>query len=111
MNNFYSDVELEKLFGKRKTGGTPLFEPQELGWNCPINKKHLLTFSEFNEHLWCYNCEKDYFSLLCPKGMNSYTTLTILKEETKKMLPLMKKWSLKKYKYLRKKLTQPKPIK
>jgi hypothetical protein len=57
-NDRYTDDELKEKFGMRG-GGTALFGPQELGYRCP-NGHADLTWSEFNEHIWCYKCEKDY---------------------------------------------------
>jgi len=104
MNDFYSDKELELLFGKRETeikDAIILFDAAELGWLCPVDPAHDITWSEFNEHIWCYDCQKDYFSLLCPKGMNPHTTQTIVKKETQKIQAEVKKWTLEKYKHLR----------
>lgn len=100
MNDFYSDAELGNLFGLRKEG-IALFEPMELGWVCPINKKHDITWSEFNQHIWCYECEKDYFTLLCPKEINPFTTPEILKKETVQVTNEMRKWTIDKYKSLK----------
>lgn len=100
MNNFYDDKELEALFGRRPEG-ISIFEPQELGWVCPIDAKHTITFSEFREHIWCYNCDMDYFTLLCPKILTPETTEKILRKETELMAPLMAGWTLDKYKSIR----------
>ena len=97
MNDFYSDEQLEAFFGKRSPG-IALFEPLELGWNCPTGETHDLTWSEFNDHIWCYDCQKDYFSLLCPKHENVFTSKSIVKAETEKMDELIGQWTLEKYK-------------
>jgi len=55
-----TDEQLEKEYGRRPIG-QPFDYPQELGYICP--KGHggdYLTWSEFNDHIWCFNCEKDY---------------------------------------------------
>lgn len=96
-NDFYSDDELAKLFGKR-VEAVSLFSPQELGWACPVDPKHEIEWSEFCGHIWCYTCRKDYFSLLCPKQLNPFTTAEILKKELATMKPLMAQWTLEKYK-------------
>ncbi len=57
-NDRYSDEQLRDGFGMRG-GGAGLFAPQELGYRCPVGHANL-TWSEFNEHIWCYKCEKDY---------------------------------------------------
>lgn len=62
-NNKFSDEELEVKFGRRSKG-TPILEPQELGYRCPLGHANL-AFSEFNEHIWCYVCKKDYFYADC----------------------------------------------
>jgi hypothetical protein len=100
MNNIYEDKELETLFGRRPEG-TALFEPQELGWACPEDKTHRITFSEFREHIWCYDCKMDYFTLLCPKILTPETTENILRKEIEAMALLIAKWTLKKYKQIR----------
>ena len=28
---------------------------------CPKGKAHKIDYSEFEKHIWCYKCEKDYF--------------------------------------------------
>lgn len=55
----YSDQELERRYSRRPAVGIPLFEPYEFGYHCPCGHTHL-TWSEFQDHLWCYTCEKDY---------------------------------------------------
>jgi len=55
-----NDEQLEKQYGKRSSG-IAIDLPQELGYICP--KGHgmdYLTWSEFNEHIWCYECKVDY---------------------------------------------------
>ena len=106
MNKFHTDEELKALFGMRigepsLFGLIALFEPAELGWCCPKNKKHEIAWSEFTSHIWCYDCLEDFFTLLCPKAMNPSTTETILREETEKMAPLMSKWTIEKYKEMK----------
>lgn len=102
-NAFYADQQLTELFGKRPEG-IPLLDAFELGWACPVNPKHKITFSEFKAHIWCYSCQRDYFTLLCPKRMNPFISEDILREETEMMAPLMAKWTLWKYRNLTPKL-------
>ena len=96
-NDFFSDKQLKAKFGMRPTDGIPLFGPQELGWNCPEGH-YDLDWSEFIDHIWCYQCNKDYLSLLCKKEVNPCTTLDIVEEELIQMKPLMDQWTLEKYK-------------
>jgi len=56
-----TDKELAVEFGMRGSG-TPLFEPQEIGYRCPKGHSNI-TWSEFKKHIWCYTCKKDYHSL------------------------------------------------
>ena len=100
MNKFYTDIELESLFGRRPTDGIPLFGAMELGWVCPIEHDHYIDWSEFKDHIWCYDCSKDFFTLLCPKRMNPYTTESILEEEIESVAALVAEWTLEKYKGL-----------
>lgn len=57
-NDRFTDAELGEKYGFRGHG-TAIFEPQEHGYRCPKGHAHL-TWSEFQEHIWCYECEKDY---------------------------------------------------
>ena len=55
-----TDEQLEKEYGRRPEGQAVDY-PQELGYICP--KGHggdYLTWSEFKEHIWCWECGKDY---------------------------------------------------
>jgi len=100
MNNIYTNIELEKLFGRRPAGGTTLFEPVELGWLCPIDETHETAWSEFNDHIWCHDCLMDYFTLLCPKKYipgHPYMNQLVVEEGIYQMQSLMKEWTLKKY--------------
>jgi len=58
-NDKYADDELAKKYGRREEGGNPIDEPQELGYRCPKGHANI-TWSEFKEHMWCYECKKDY---------------------------------------------------
>lgn len=99
-NNIYTDKELTRIFGKRALKGTPLFEPQELGWVCP--EGHFsLAWSEFRRHIWCYVCKKDYFSFLCKKEMNPHTTERILHVEREKLRKELDEWTIEKYRALK----------
>ena len=58
-----TNEQLTKEYGKRDLppGAVAFDQPQELGYICP--KGHggdWLAWSEFNDHIWCYECEKDY---------------------------------------------------
>lgn len=59
-----TDKQLKKKYGLRPSG-TPIDGPFELGYKCP--KGHAdIDWSEFNNHLWCYECKVDYLSFDCP---------------------------------------------
>jgi len=61
-----TDEEIAEKYGRR-AGGQPLFEPFELGYRCPQGHKgDSITWSEFNEHIWCFKCQLDYLSMDCP---------------------------------------------
>lgn len=57
-NDRYSDKELSEKYGPRGSG-VALFAPQELGYRCRLGHSDL-NWSEFAEHIWCYECKKDY---------------------------------------------------
>jgi len=108
VNDFFQDKQLEQIFGKRPTAGAiALFEPIELGWVCPVcpeKKNYNITWSEFVDHIWCYNCQKDFFTLLCPKKMNPYTTERVLEYERQSVCEKMEFWTIEKYKNLKDKV-------
>ncbi len=94
-NDIYTGYQLREIFGMRM--GQSGFKPMELAWVCPVDKTHRLSWSEFNKHVYCHECEKDYFTLLCPKSNNPHTDIKIYQKELKKMAPLMNQWTLKMY--------------
>ena len=98
-NDFYTDAELEELFGKREVvKGIVLFDPIELGWVCPNDKHHMTTWSEFEGHIWCYACEMDWFTLLCNRIVNPFTTEKVVRRESNKLKEEVSKWTIERYK-------------
>ena len=60
-----TDKQLAKEYGIRPSG-QPLDCPSELGYICP--KGHggdYLSWSEFKEHIWCWECMIDYLYADC----------------------------------------------
>lgn len=39
--------------------------PDEEWFACPFNSKHTIAWSEYEAHIWCYDCQKDYPSCFC----------------------------------------------
>jgi len=78
--------EAEKIVGKRKTGGINIDEPAELGYKCPLcgdtyktwpadkdckDIDERLQWSEYNNFLWCSNCNIDIPSCLCIPNLSN----------------------------------------
>ncbi len=62
-----TDRQIAKKYGRRTPGAVSLFEPYEWGYGCPRGHRgELITWSEFNEHIWCHRCQLDYPSADCP---------------------------------------------
>lgn len=62
MNNRYTDKQLKKKYGfrlKKREAVQPLDNPAELGYRCPKGHSNI-DWSEFKEHIWCYQCKMDY---------------------------------------------------
>jgi len=59
-----TDEQLKEQYGLRPIG-TAFDEPFELGYKCPLCHTNI-TWSEFNDHIWCYKCKIDYLSFDCP---------------------------------------------
>lgn len=57
-----TDEQLAQKYGRRPhPGAILLFEPFDFGYRCP--KGHgggCITWSEFNDHIWCYRCNLEY---------------------------------------------------
>ena len=73
MTNYSKNEKAERLLGKRGPG-TPIDQPAELGYRCPVCRKEpyahghfneSLHWSEYNGFLWCSVCNVDYPSCLC----------------------------------------------
>jgi len=63
-----TDEQLRERYGRRPyaVGTVALFEPYEWGYRCP--KGHggeYITWSEFNEHIWCSKCNLEYLYYDC----------------------------------------------
>ena len=74
--------KLNEVLRRRPGPGTPLFEPHELGYACPVcdaSDEVNLTWSEFNGMIWCHNCKEDWPSCICkayPEPKISHRKLT-----------------------------------
>jgi len=68
-----TDEQLAKKYGRRTPGGQTLFKPFELGYRCPKGHRgESITWSEFNNHIWCHKCQLDYTSETCPMQRPSW---------------------------------------
>jgi len=64
-----TDEQIAKKYGRREVEVCMVIlnEPSEEGYQCPKgHKMGAITWSEFNEHIWCYVCQLDYPSKDCP---------------------------------------------
>lgn len=53
---------------RRRPEGVPIDQLGELGYLCPrLHGGPALDWSEWQEHLWCYECGIDWESSKCPK--------------------------------------------
>jgi len=59
-----TEFHLARTFGARQ-GDMAVFEADELGYRCPLGHERV-TWSEFNEHIWCYTCGLDILTHKCP---------------------------------------------
>jgi len=60
-----SDRQLAQKYGRRPEG-VALFEPMEYGYRCPEGHcGAAIYWSEFKEHIWCYECKLDYPTETC----------------------------------------------
>ena len=57
-NDRFTDEQLKEKYGLRPSGAS-IDYPQELGYRCPKGHSEL-EWSEFIDHIWCEECEKDY---------------------------------------------------
>lgn len=89
-NDRYSDVELRENYGMRDEGN-PIDFPQELGYRCPKGHANL-TWSEFKDHIWCYECEKDFhYALDCVLVEDKYNPKHLPKQP--RIIKGVKNWS------------------
>jgi hypothetical protein len=59
-----TEFYLARVYGARQ-GDMAVFEASELGYQCPAGHKEI-SWSEFNEHIWCMVCELDILTRKCP---------------------------------------------
>ncbi|MCJ7817016.1 MAG: hypothetical protein MUP55_04125 [Candidatus Aenigmarchaeota archaeon] len=55
------DSKLVEKYGLRPTNAVSIDYPQEVGYRCPKGHSDI-TWSEYNYHIWCNVCLKDYHS-------------------------------------------------
>lgn len=68
----------EEICGKRPDG-IPIDQPSELEYYCPENRGHEIHWSEYNYFIWCFDCNKDYPSIICcdtKKGIEVFLEVT-----------------------------------
>ena len=66
-------MEESKLLNAPKVLRTHCYcmKPEVYDIACPICKKHNTHWSEFEKHLWCFDCEKDILLTLNDSGVFS----------------------------------------
>lgn len=80
-----TDEQLSEQYGKRPNG-VALFEPYELGYRCPRGHRGAtITWSEFEEHIWCFMCNLDYPSKDCPMQRPSWMKPDDFKKQIAKL--------------------------
>jgi hypothetical protein len=45
---------------KKKRKECYICNPIYFELSCPINSEHKITWSEWEKHIWCYDCKKDF---------------------------------------------------
>lgn len=74
MKKVSKNIRAEQICGLRPEG-IPIDFPIELGYVCPKNKLHSLEWSEYNNFIWCEQCNFDYPSPLCLRDYKRATDL------------------------------------
>ena len=93
MNNQYTDKQLGKKYGFRLKKGEaviPIDNPAELGYRCKKGHSNL-AWSEFLEHLWCYECKMDYHYTDCVLIKHEHNPKGLPKQP--RMITGIKNWS------------------
>lgn len=62
-----------KVMGFRQAGCVILDSPFEMGFCCPVDRNHGVTWSEYKAFIFCYGCNKDYPSVVCCADIDEAT--------------------------------------
>jgi len=48
-----------------------IMKPSSYGMACPLEHNHKITWSEYESHIWCYHCSRDWYVTINNAGVFS----------------------------------------